>query len=217
MSVAPDASGDVQAWRKATRKALIEGRVAAGDAARHAWNRGIEAHLERLLPTIACEIVGFCWPYKDEPDARPVVQRLMDRGARAALPVVVAPRTPLAFREWRPGCAMQEGAHGIPEPGPDAAEVTPDLVLLPMNGFDAAGYRLGYGSGFFDRTLASLDRRPTVIGLCYELGRLDTIRPQPHDIPLDFVVTEAGAWRRGAAGLAPVRSGAREDDDRRDR
>ena len=112
---------------------------------------------------------------------------------------------------------MQEGAHGIPEPGPDAAEVTPDLVLLPMNGFDAAGYRLGYGSGFFDRTLASLDRRPTVIGLCYELGRLDTIRPQPHDIPLDFVVTEAGAWRRGAAGLAPVRSGAREDDDRRDR
>ena len=217
MSVAADASGDVQAWRKATRKALIERRVAAGDEARRAWDARIEANLEQLLSTLACEIVGFCWPYKDEPDTRPVVGRLMDRGARAALPVVVAPRTPLAFREWRPGCAMQEGPHGIPEPGPDAAQVVPDLVLLPMNGFDAAGYRLGYGSGFFDRTLASLTERPTVVGICYELGRLDTIRPQPHDIPLDFVVTEAGAWRRGPAGLAPLRSGAGEDDDRPDR
>ena len=197
------AAADEKAWRSATRKALIERRLAAGEAERAAWCAAIDAHLARLLPALGARMVGFCWPYRGEHDARPVVTRLLEAGARAALPVVVAPRTPLVFREWQPGCAMAEGAYGIPVPAA-GAEALPDLVLLPMNGFDRAGYRLGYGSGFFDRTLAALAARPVVVGICFELGRLETIRPHPHDIPLDYVVTEAGAWRRAGAALEPA-------------
>ncbi len=84
--------------------------------------------------------------------------------------------------------------------GADTREVTPDAVLLPMNGWDAGGYRLGYGGGFFDRTLAAAAKRPLVIGVTYELARMETIHPQPWDIPVDWVVTEAGAYRRNEAG-----------------
>ena len=117
-----------------------------------------------------------------------------------ALPVVVAPKTPLVFREWHPGVELALGALDIPYPK-DSAEVIPDAVLLPMNGWDAQGYRLGYGAGFFDRTLASLAKRPVVIGVTYEMAKLDTIHPQPWDIPADFVVTERGVYRRDPEGL----------------
>lgn len=83
-----------------------------------------------------------------------------------------------------------------------SAEVVPDVALVPMNGWDEQGYQLGYGAGFFDRTLASLSKRPVVIRVSYELARLDTIHPQPWDIPMDFVVTERGVYRRDPKGLA---------------
>lgn len=210
-SPAPAEEG--RAWRSALRKELIARREATSHDERAEWSARIERHIDRLVPDASGRMVGFCWPYKSEHDARPIVLRMLSQRARAALPVVVAPRTPLVFREWSPGCAMEEGAHGIPNPAAGAPQATPDLVLLPMNGFDRDGFRLGYGSGFFDRTLAALERRPVVIGICFELGRVDTIRPQSHDIPMNYVVTEAGAWRRGAGGLEPA-SGLGEDEDR---
>jgi 5,10-methenyltetrahydrofolate synthetase len=94
---------------------------------------------------------------------------------------------------------LAEGAMKIPYPV-DSREVIPDSVLLPMNGWDAQGYRLGYGAGFFDRTLASLPARPRVIGVTYELARMETIYPQAWDIPADFVVTEKGTYRRASDG-----------------
>lgn len=213
MSAVPSAADEAKAWRSALRKELIARREAARTAERERWSRQIAAYIDRLVPDARGRVVGFCWPYKSEHDARPIVLRMLAQGARAALPVVVAPRTPLAFREWSPGCAMEDGAHGIPVPAESAPQATPDLVLLPMNGFDREGYRLGYGSGFFDRTLASLERRPVVIGICFELGRVETIHPQPHDIPMDYVVTEAGAWKRGDRGLEPA-SGLGKHEDR---
>jgi 5-formyltetrahydrofolate cyclo-ligase len=96
---------------------------------------------------------------------------------------------------------LAQGALGIPYPA-DSAEVTPDAVLLPMNGWDMCGYRLGYGGGFFDRTLASLAKRPVTIGISYEMARLDTIHPQAWDIPMDYVVTERGVYRRDGEALA---------------
>lgn len=84
----------------------------------------------------------------------------------------------------------------------DSPEIVPEAVLLPMNGWDAEGYRLGYGAGFFDRTLAGLARRPAVIGVTYELARMETIHPQEWDIPVDWVVTERGVYRRDAGKLA---------------
>jgi hypothetical protein len=96
---------------------------------------------------------------------------------------------------------MKPGVYDIPVP--DGTQVlTPDIAIVPMNGFDGQGYRLGYGGGYFDRTLAALERRVLAIGVSYEALRLPTIHPQPHDIPMDFVVTEAGAWRAGGAAVA---------------
>lgn len=213
MSAVASPADEAKAWRSALRKELIARREAASATERERWSAQIAAYIDRLVPDARGRVVGFCWPYKSEHDARPIVLPMLAQGARAALPVVVAPRTPLVFREWSPGCAMEDGAHGIPVPADSAPQATPDLVLLPMNGFDREGYRLGYGSGFFDRTLASLERRPVVIGICFEHGRVDTIRPQPHDIPMDYVVTEAGAWKRGDRGLEPA-SGSGEHEDR---
>jgi 5-formyltetrahydrofolate cyclo-ligase len=95
---------------------------------------------------------------------------------------------------------MEKGALNIPYPV-GSAEIIPQAVLLPMNGWDAQGYRLGYGAGFFDRTLASLAKRPLTIGVTYELAKMDTIQPQSWDIPLDYVVTERGVYRRDSEGL----------------
>jgi len=90
---------------------------------------------------------------------------------------------------------------------PTIAEVLPDTVLLPMNGWDAQGYRLGYGAGYFDRTLASLAVRPRVIGVTYEIARMETIHPQAWDIPADFVVTERGVYRRAPDGRLSFEEG----------
>jgi 5,10-methenyltetrahydrofolate synthetase len=151
--------------------------------------------LERSFPGLARCRFAFCWPIKGEYDARHLARTLRARGALTALPVVVAPRTPLIFREWHPGVDMAKGALNIPYPV-GSAEIIPQAVLLPMNGWDPQGYRLGYGAGFFDRTLASLPKRPLTIGVTYELAKMDTIHPQSWDIPLDYVVTERGVYRR---------------------
>jgi hypothetical protein len=128
------------------------------------------------------------------------VERLRACGAVTALPVVVAPGQPLVFREWHPGVALAPGPYGIPQPA-GSDPVDPTVALVPMNGWDEAGYRLGYGGGFFDRTLASVARKPVVIGVSYELARMKTIRPQVWDIPMDWVVTERGISRRDPEGL----------------
>ena len=93
-----------------------------------------------------------------------------------------------------------------------AAQVVPQAVLLPMNGWDRQGYRLGYGAGFFDRTLASLAKKPIVIGVAYELAQMETIRPQPWDIPVDYLVTERGVYRRDPEGLAYLSEPQAGDD-----
>jgi len=189
-------TGDtLKAWRKAERSRLIAAREAIVATGIEAMRQAIDANLERSFPQLAQGVVAFCWPIRNEYDARHLAKHLRERGATTALPVVVAPKTPLVFREWHPGIALAEGALGIPYPA-HSREITPDTVLLPMNGWDADGYRLGYGGGFFDRTLAALARRPLVIGVSYELARMETIHPQSWDIPVDWVVTERGVYPR---------------------
>jgi 5,10-methenyltetrahydrofolate synthetase len=203
----------LKAWRKTERERLLAERRRVAPELIDAWRRQIDGHLERAFPGLAGARLAFCWPIQNEYDARHLARTLRDRGALTALPVVVAPRTPLAFREWHPGVELAVGPLDIPYPK-SSAEVVPNAVLLPMNGWDMGGYRLGYGAGFFDRTLASLTKRPVVIGVTYEMARLDTIHPQPWDIPVDFVVTERGVYRRDPEGLvflpAPEMSGSGE-------
>jgi len=192
---------ELKDWRKSNRERLVAARMALSAATLEEYRQRIDRSLELSFPGLARSRLGFCWPIKHEYDARHFARTLRERGALTALPVVVAPKTPLKFREWHPGVKLAVGPLDIPYPV-DSAEIQPSAVILPMNGWDAQGYRLGYGAGFFDRTLASLAKRPVVIGVSYELARLDTIYPQEWDIPMDYVVTERGVYRRDAEGLA---------------
>lgn len=182
-------------WRRLLREALVARRMAVDPATIGAWRIAIDQHLERSFPDLARGVIGLCWPIRNEYDARHLAARLRARGAITALPVVIGRGQPLVFRAWRPGVTMAMGAMEIPYPA-DTEAVAPDSLLVPMNGFDEGGYRLGYGAGFFDRTLAALPVLPRLIGVTYEIAAVSTIHPQPHDIPMHFVVTERGVYRR---------------------
>jgi 5-formyltetrahydrofolate cyclo-ligase len=187
-------------WRRAARARLIAARLALAPATLEAWRHSIDMALERAFPGLGGKTLALCWPIKNEYDARHLASRLRGRGARTALPVVLAPKTALVFREWHPGVKLAEGALGIPYPA-DTEALVPEVVLLPMNGWDMQGYRLGYGGGFFDRTLAAMANKPIVIGVTYEMARLETIHPQSWDVPVDYLVSERGLYRRDAGGL----------------
>ena len=178
------------AWRRALRRDMVARRAALSEAEHDAWSARIVAHLAAALP--APRVVAFCWPIKHEPDVRAIVPHWAGLGTRAALPVVVQEGAPLAFRHWARETPLAPDRYGIPTPM--AGEwLIPDLILLPLNGFDADGYRLGYGGGYFDRTLAALCPRPLAVGVGFEINRLPTIRPESHDQRLDWLVTENGA------------------------
>ena len=189
-------------WRKTLRSELLARRQALPADQVQACRLSMDRHLQHGFPDLAKGVAAFCWPIRKEYDARHLMRDLRRRGATTALPVVLAPKSPLVFREWHPGVAMALGKLDIPYPA-TGAELRPDTVLLPMNGFDRQGYRLGYGGGFFDRTLEALrDRKPLVIGVTYESCAIETLHPQPWDIPVDYVVTERGLYRRNPDALA---------------
>ena len=194
--MAPDS---LKAWRKAERERLVADRLAVDEKTLAGLRTAIDTHLEQAFPGSSKGTVAFCWPFKNEYDPRFLAHRLRERGAKTALPVVIAPRQPLIFRLWKPGDELAKGVYDIPYPAA-GDPVLPDVALVPMNGFDEGGYRLGYGGGFFDRTLAHLRSgapgSPVAIGVTYELARMQTIHPQSHDIPMDYVVTERGVYQR---------------------
>ena len=183
---------DNTAWRRTTRREMVARRAALDMATHAALSARIVGHLQAALPVP--KVVAFCWPIKHEPDVRAIVALWAATGGQAALPVVVAEDAPLAFRAWTAETPLAPDRYGIPTP--QAGEfLQPDLILLPLNGFDAAGYRLGYGGGYFDRTLAALSPRPLAVGVGFEVNRLASIRPESHDQRLDWIVTEHGAFR----------------------
>lgn len=201
----PDSMGwqDISAWRKAQREQWISWRCAVPDGQRAAWGEAMTALLRGVLPKPQSMIIGFCWPFKAEFDARFAVRYWREQGATAALPEVAGKGQPLRFRKWWPGAPMTHGVYDIPVPdGTD--EVLPDIAIVPMNACDGHGYRLGYGGGYFDRTLAALSRRVIAIGVTYEACRVATIYPQAHDIAMDLIVTEAGVHVAGGEPLQLV-------------
>jgi 5,10-methenyltetrahydrofolate synthetase len=199
-------SPELASRRKAERAALIARRMAVPAAEHAQWSARIESGLRAGFSLLEGMTVGFCWPFQGEFDARPFVRDLRRRGARAALPVVVARGTPLEFREWWPGVAMINGVYGLPVPD-GTAVLTPDALLIPALGIGAEGDRLGYGGGYFDRTLVALHPKPLAVALAFELSRIPTTVPQPHDVLMDFVVTEAGIQAAVDGGLEPVEGG----------
>jgi 5-formyltetrahydrofolate cyclo-ligase len=183
-----DQARDVARWRKSERERLIAARLALSIEERTDNARGIAADLDTIIPFAATTIVSVYWPFRGEPDLRGWMAALHAKAIRVALPVVISKGQPLVFREWHPAARLERGVWNIPFPA-DGAIVVPTVMIAPLVGFDPNCYRLGYGGGFFDRTLAALDPRPLVIGVGHPIGAIKTIYSQPHDIPMDWIVT----------------------------
>jgi len=175
-------------WRRETRARLIAARLAVPAEERARVAAEVATTLGRVVRLRSGMTIGVYWPFRGELDLRGWMADAHMAGARLALPVVVAKAAPLEFRAWSPGCEMTRGVWNIPIPA-EGPPVTPDVVISPLVGFDYECYRLGYGGGFYDRTLAAIAPRPLVVGVGMENAAIPSIRPQPFDIPMDVIVT----------------------------
>lgn len=183
---------DVARWRKSERDHLIADRLGIEPELRKSHAASIIKKLEAIIGNPIGYVVSGYWPFRGEPDLRPWIEKIHARGGQFALPVVVERHKPLVFRLWAPGAPLKRGVWNIPIPDDGAEEVIPDIVIAPVVGFDARCFRLGYGGGFFDRTLELIGRREKILGVGYARQAIRTIHPAPHDIPMDAVVTEQG-------------------------
>ncbi|MCW5256614.1 5-formyltetrahydrofolate cyclo-ligase [Verminephrobacter aporrectodeae subsp. tuberculatae] len=144
-------------------------------------------------------VIGAYWPIKGEFDPLPALHRWKEDGElldelqlrRIGLPVVDKQNKTLSFHSWHPGCPMEEDAYGIPKPK-DTEAIVPTLIFVPCVGYAPGGYRLGYGGGFYDRTLATLRPRPFAVGLGFTHGYLDDFEPGEFDLPLDTILNDNG-------------------------
>jgi 5,10-methenyltetrahydrofolate synthetase len=177
--------------RKLQRERLTAARRAQPDRASR--EQALCRHVAAWLARADARTVGFYWPIRGEPDLRAVIADWLEAGPYrlAALPVVTGAL--LEFHAWSRDAPLRAGDFGIPVPA-HGRTLQPDALLIPCVGFDAARYRLGYGGGFYDRTLAALVPWPLAVGVAFECGRIDALQPQPHDMQLDAVITESGVY-----------------------
>jgi 5-formyltetrahydrofolate cyclo-ligase len=175
--------------RDARRVELLAARAALTDRAER--EKVLCNRVTRWLRTMPVARLGFFWPVRGEPDLTAVVAQWLAAapGRSAGLPVVVGDQ--LEFAPWSPGVPMEKGAFGIPVPARNA-RMAPQLLLIPCLGIDALRYRLGYGGGFYDRTLAGLKVKPVTVGIGFDVARIASIGPKPHDVRLELAITESG-------------------------
>jgi 5-formyltetrahydrofolate cyclo-ligase len=185
--------------KKALRKQLQAERLAMVD--RHERAMQLQEVLRVWLVGRPENTIGAYWPIKGEFDALPALYRwkegedVQGRHRQIGLPVIDKATKQLRFHVWYPGCEMEEDAYGIPKPK-DTDRFEPQLLLVPCVGFGPRGIRLGYGGGFYDRTLPLLDPKPVTVGVGYGHGFIPWLEAQAHDAPLDVVLTENGvAWQ----------------------
>jgi 5-formyltetrahydrofolate cyclo-ligase len=177
------------------RASALAAREAISETKR---NKAAQALAKRGLPFQIAPgtIISGYSPIRNEIDPVPLMQKLAELGARLALPTVTARGKSLIFRVWSPGDRLTLGMLGIPEPSPAAAEVVPDIMLVPLAAFDRTGHRIGYGAGYYDHTFAHLRKAKAVtgIGLAFAVQEIKAVPALPHDVPLDFVLTESGTF-----------------------
>jgi 5-formyltetrahydrofolate cyclo-ligase len=192
--------GRMRSWRAGLDAAA---KVAAAEAI---MERGVLLVSELRGAAQQLVVSGFA-SLPEELNVWPLLRRLHGAGVPLALPVVQAKGRPLVFRAWMPGDAMDKGVWGIPQPRPERPVVEPDILLVPLLAFDAQGRRLGYGGGFYDRTLAGLRARKRVVavGLAYDEQRIDEVPHLDYDQRLDWVLTPSGPMRCSSDATAVSR------------
>ncbi|MDX0453273.1 5-formyltetrahydrofolate cyclo-ligase [Sinorhizobium medicae] len=181
---------DVRRWRKSERARLIAERLAMAPDHRAMCEAQIVNRMLAEIGDMRGLVVSLYWPFRGEPDLRPLMRQISDQGGECALPVVVQKEQPLEFHLWRPGDKLTRGIWNIPVPATPHS-CTPDIVIAPVVGFDASCYRLGYGGGYYDRTLAGMTAKRRVMGVGFAQARIRTIYPQNHDVRMDVVVTDS--------------------------
>lgn len=186
MADQPDQSVAVRA---ALRREKIAARLALPAEQHGTLSLRILDRLSQLLQPRSPGTIAFCWPVRAEVDCRALMLDLIRTGWQAAMPTITTLNAPMQYRVWEPAAPMTTDPYGIPVPQTEQC-LTPDVLLLPLVACDPNGYRLGYGGGYFDRTLAANVPRPLAIGVGFEFAIVPNIYPEPHDIPLDIIVTE---------------------------
>lgn len=187
----PDFSLEPTRDKKLLRRQLQAERLAMID--RHERAMHLQQVLRVWLVTRKEQTIGAYWPIKGEFDALPALYRWTEGAPerRIGLPVIDRETKQLRFHVWYPGCPMEEDAFGIPKPK-DTEQFQPQMLLVPCVGYGPKGLRLGYGGGFYDRTLAAIEPRPYTVGVGYAHGFLPWLTPEPHDVPLDAMLNENG-------------------------
>ncbi|MDE2445737.1 MAG: 5-formyltetrahydrofolate cyclo-ligase [Alphaproteobacteria bacterium] len=183
---------DLELNKKQARATASAMRKPAHDALKDEAALALMAHHFPVSPKAGTSVVSGFHPYQSEIDTRPLLGKLAGEGWTTALPIVVKPSTPLIFRRWLPGEPLISGVWGIKRPPDDAPEVAPDVLLIPLLAFDRKGYRLGYGGGFYDRTLEKLRAHKAVIaiGVAYSVQEVDAVPHDHYDQFLNYVMTE---------------------------
>lgn len=174
-------------------------RAALPQAMRADAAQAVTQHFFEHVPLVASDIVAAYWRIRDELDCQPILVRLMDSNQTVVLPVVIGSEEPLDLRVWEQGASLYEAGFGTLAPAELAPRAEPDIVLMPLLGFDKRGTRLGYGGGYYDRTLARMSKKPKLIGLAFAAQELDVIPREEHDVPLDAIVTEDGVRHFGTS------------------
>ena len=185
-------------FRETLRHEMLRWREDLDAAQLQVLSASLAPRLAALLGHLQPRVIGFCWPWRGEFDAHGLIAQWLAEDARraAALPVIEAVAAPMRFRAWTPGAPLVSGRFGIQVPA-GGEWLHPDLFLMPVVAVDRAGFRLGYGGGYFDRTLAALDPRPLAVGVGFDAQVVDSIAPQPWDERLDWVITESVSIRTG--------------------
>ena len=192
-----------QEWRKKKRIELLACREAVTNNDRTRWSIEVSSLLEHGFPVLCKSTVGFYWSYRGEYDPQPVMSALQKRGAVLALPEIEGKERPLCFRRWWKDAPRTIGAHNMPVTA-NPERGAGNALRGPMLGFDTKGYRLGYGGGYYDRTISGINPRPLLIGVAFEILRLEDIYPRPHDVAMDFIVTEAGIFQVSKQGMSRI-------------
>jgi 5-formyltetrahydrofolate cyclo-ligase len=185
---------DADRAKRDLRRAAKRCRAAAAGDNPHA-HKALARVVLSAVPLTAGDAVSGYWPLGNELDPRPVLQSLHDRGHPIGLPAMAGAAQPLTFRAWQPGAALRDGGFGTRVPLDSAPVIVPRVLLVPMLAFDRAGFRLGYGGGFYDRTLAQLraDQPDTLaVGVAYQAQEVDSVPRDRYDQRLDMIVTEQG-------------------------